>query len=96
MPQDEFIRSMISIIDAYYDLKRSRTLLKAFWNELDDFSFLGLTEEKTEQLNSLFFLLYAYENISSKYLDEMKEIITNSEDALKRMRELGEFANQHR
>jgi hypothetical protein len=96
MPQDEFIRSMMSIIDTYYDLKRSRKLLKAFWNELDNFSFKGLSEEKTEELNDLIFLLGTYDDVSSQYLKEMEKVVTDSEDALERMRELGEFANQHR
>lgn len=96
MPQDEFIRSMMSIIDTYYDLKRSRTLLKVFWNELENFSVKGLSEEKTEKLNDLIFLLGTYDDVSSQYLKEMEKVVTDSEDALERMRELGEFSNQHR
>lgn len=91
MPQDEFIRTILFLSDAYYQLKRSRTLLKAFWHEFDDFSFEDLSEEKTEQLNNLLFLLDTYDEISSRHLENMDEIIAESMTTIERMRREGFF-----
>jgi hypothetical protein len=95
MTQDEFTCSMMDIIDTYYDLKRSRTLLKAFWSELSNFSLAEITEEKVEELNDLIFLLDSYDKISSEYLNQMGEIVSSSESVLAQMREAGEFIARH-
>jgi hypothetical protein len=95
MADRDFVRSMLSLIDTYYELKRSRTLLKAFWNEFDNFSLKELSEEKSEQLNNLVYLLDVYETVSSQRLEEMEEIVNDSIERIERLREAGEFSTQH-
>lgn len=95
MPQNEFIRTILAVDDALWNWKRSRVMLDCFWDRVESFPIDGLSDEQRNDLEKLFFLLDTYQKTSEVNLTELTRSISESMTTIERMRQNGEFNNQH-